>query len=336
MTMSKPPNVESLVAVVAASPAAPAATQPGSGGGAPAGGPPPAMMKALAEHVAALVTQCPVLPPLTAEEASRLPIHITEWGTAGPSVLIIHGGVQGGLGGGPATFAKQEALGHQGWRVRLADRPGFGASPSRGPDDMVPDSVWIAEKLGDSSHLIGHSWGGAESLLAAARRPEAVRSLILVEPALDLLASDDPAFGADPEVRAANMKRFGGWMASKTPAEYGQAFRQSLGAGAASGQESPEHATAIGCAFLRAKMAPVPAFREAVAAVVKARIPVLVISGGWSPSFEKADDVIARMLNARRVVVSSPNHFVQLSNPSEFNKVVSDFMHQAEQAHGAH
>ena len=320
-----------LLLMAAATSPARAAMQPG-GAGAPAAGPPPAMMKALADHVATLLAQCSAPPTLTPEQASRLPIHITEWGTTGPSVLIIHGGVQGGLGGGPATFAKQEALGHQGWRVRLADRPGFGSSPSRGPDDMVADSVWISKELGDSSHLIGHSWGGAEALLAAARRPQAVRSLILVEPALDLLAATDPAFGADPEVRAANMKRFGGWMASMTPAEYGQAFRNSLGAGSASTQESPEQATAIGCAFLRAKMAPVPAFREAVATVIKAHIPVLVISGGWSPSFEKADDVVARMLHARRVVVSSPNHFVQLSNPTEFNKVVSDFMHQADEA----
>ena len=64
--------------------------------------------------------------------------------------------------------------------------------------------------------------------------------------------------------------------------------------------------------------------------MVKARIPVLVISGGWSPSMEKVDDAVARMLGARRVVVASPNHYVQLSNPEDFNRVVDGFMRDAD------
>jgi len=67
-------------------------------------------MKAL-EHRNALIAQCPPAPARLPEpEAAKLPIHATAWGVTGPEVLIIHGGVQGGLGGGPSTFAKQEAL----------------------------------------------------------------------------------------------------------------------------------------------------------------------------------------------------------------------------------
>ena len=330
MTRAKPFLAGLLLAGAAALPSAAPARQAGPPSAPPSGGPPPAMMKALGDHIAQLVAMCPA-PPAAQVGA---PIHVTTWGDRGPSVLIIHGGVQGGLGGAPETFRKQEALGRQGWRVRRADRPGFGQSPTRGPDDMVVDAAWIADELGSSSHLIGHSWGGAEALLAAARRPAAVRSLILVEPALDLLAADDPVYASDPAVRDANIKRFSSWMASRTPAEYGQAFRQSVGAATpvVAGQppETPEQATEIGCSFLRARMAPMPAFREAVAAVVKAGVPVLVISGGWSPAFEKADDAVAKMLGARRVVVASPNHYVQLSNPVEFNRVVDDFMKQAD------
>lgn len=332
MIRSKPSLAGLLLACVAALPSAASGLQAGPGGPAPTGGPPPAMMKALADHNAALLAMCPAAPA----PQPGAPIHAVTWGARGPQVLIIHGGVQGGLGGAPETFRKQEALGAQGWRVRRVDRPGFGQSPTRGPDDMGVDAVWIADELGSSSHLIGHSWGGAEALLAAARRPEAVRSLVLVEPALDLLATDDPAYAADPAVRDANIKRFSSWMASHTPAEYGLAFRASVGAAtpvvANAPQETPAQATDFGCSFLRARMAPVPAFREAVAAVVKARIPVLVISGGWSPAFEKADDAVARMLGARRVVVASPNHYVQLSNATDFNRVVDAFMREADRA----
>ena len=299
--------------------------------GAAPSGPPPAMLKALAEHTAKLRAMCPPLPEMSAEIAAALPIATTEWGETGPSVVLIHGGVQGGLGGGPATFDAQQELGEQGWHVLRVFRPGFGDSPSRGPDDMEADAGWIADKLGNGANLIGHSWGGAESLLAAARRPEAVRSLVLVEPALELLAATDPSLGANPDVRAANMKRFGEWMASTTPAEYGLAFRRSVGAPATtdvtvSDGERQAADTRVGCAFLRAKMAPVPVFRQAVDAVVKAGIPVLVISGGWSPSFDLTGEIVARMLNGRHVIVPSPDHYVQQSNSAEFNRVVNEFM----------
>src|SRR5580692_1895105 len=121
----------------------------------------------MAKHREALIAQCPPLPSISDEEAAKLPIHVTRWGTTGSRVLIIHGGVQGGLGGGPKTFAQQEALALDRWRVELVDRPGFGLSPTRGADDMERDAVWIAEMLGEGAHLCGHSWGGAEALLAA-------------------------------------------------------------------------------------------------------------------------------------------------------------------------
>ena len=75
------------------------------------------------EHRAALLAQCPPAPPRLPEaEAAKLPIHVAEWGTAGPEVLVVHGGVQGGLGGGPSTFAGQEALARQGWRPHVPEQ----------------------------------------------------------------------------------------------------------------------------------------------------------------------------------------------------------------------
>ena len=58
---------------------------------------------------------------------------------------------------------------------------------------MERDAPWIADMLGNGANLIGHSWGGAEALLAAARRPETVHSLVLVEPALSAIAEADPS-----------------------------------------------------------------------------------------------------------------------------------------------
>jgi pimeloyl-ACP methyl ester carboxylesterase len=70
-------------------------------------------------------------------------------------------------------------------RVIAVDLPGFGASPplGRGFDlDAVADRV--AELAGVSRFdLVGHSLGGAVAVALAARRPGAVRRLVLVAPA---------------------------------------------------------------------------------------------------------------------------------------------------------
>ena len=79
-------------------------------------------------------------------------------------------------------------------------------------------------------------------------------------------------------------------------------------------------------------MAPPPMLLQAAETVAKARIPVLVVSGGWNPSFEAVSGVVARATGGRHVVVPSPNHFPQLENPDQFNAVVDAFMREAEQA----
>ncbi len=296
---------------------------------------------AVARHRAALIAQCPVpLPPPSAEEASKLPINVVHWGGTGPKVLVVHGGVQGGLGGGPRTFARQEALAERGWQLVVVERPGFGRSPSRGLDDMEADSIWIADMLGDGMHLIGHSWGGADALLAAARRPESVRSLTLIEPALQALLLGDPRVKTDPAIRSASAHIMTMMMNAKTPGEYGMTFAKSMGAEteggapnavAAAYQADPEQAERVGCALLMARMAAPDVLRRAAAVVAQARFPVLVVSGGWSPFFDAVGDVAAELTGGRHVKVEAPNHFVQLSSPERFNTLVDTFMREAEQ-----
>ena len=290
----------------------------------------------LAQHVAALIAQCPRPLELSDAEAAKLPVHVTRWGGSGPRVLIIHGGVQGGAGGGPSTFAKQEAWGQQGWSVEVVDRPGFGQSPTRGVDDMERDSVWIADMLGDGANLIGHSWGGMEALLAAARRPEAVRSLVLVEPALTGVLTADPELRDNPAVQAGGLQRRRILMGAKTPADYGRGFVNMLGsaaegnAAAARFEQDPELAARSGCALLQGRVASDAATQHAIDTVARAHIPVLIVTGGYSPAFEAAGSVLARLTGGRHLVVRSPNHFVQTMNPDDFNAQVGAFMREAD------
>ena len=53
-------------------------------------------------------------------------------------------------------------------------RAGSRATPGR--------SAGLIERIGGPVHLVGYSWGGAVALKLAAWRPEAVRSLTVIEP----------------------------------------------------------------------------------------------------------------------------------------------------------
>jgi pimeloyl-ACP methyl ester carboxylesterase len=282
-------------------------------------------------HRAALLSQCPVMPVPSGVEADKLPINLTHWGQSGSRMVIIHGGVQGNLGGGPATFAKQQTLSQQGWQLILPDRPGFGKSPSRGPDDMEADAVWISDML-DDVVLVGHSFGGAEALLAAARRPDGVRALVLVEPAHHALLPRSKVMEANLQARKAFLEFGEALLSSTTPAEYGTIFSQSLGPGtdaATALANDPGKAASLGCALLRARMASPESLRAAAEAMVRAKIPVLVISGGWSPVFDAIGELTAELTHGEYVVVPSMNHFPQLVNPGAFNDAVIAFVNKS-------
>jgi pimeloyl-ACP methyl ester carboxylesterase len=243
-------------------------------------------------------------------------------------MVLIHGGVQGNLGGGPSTFAKQQALTQKGWQLILPDRPGFGKSRSRGPDEMEADAVWISEML-DDVVLGGHSFGGAEALLAAARRPEEVRALILVEPALHALLPRSKVMATNEEARKDFLKFGETLLSSKSPGEYGLLFSRMLGPGTEAGtalENEPAKAAGLGYALLRARMAPPGALRNAAETVARAKIPVLAISGGWSPTFNAIGELIAELTQGEHVIVPSINHFPQLMNPDGFNDAIVAFV----------
>ena len=103
---------------------------------------------------------------------------------------MVHGGARGGPIGGPETFAAQRPLADLGYELVLPDRPGHARTPAIGREDLELDAVWLAELLGDGADLVGHSYGGAIALCAAGLRPDAVRSLTLIEAPIFSVALD--------------------------------------------------------------------------------------------------------------------------------------------------
>ena len=111
--------------------------------------------------------------------------HAPSADTAAPAAVFLHG-----LGGSALNWT--DLMGRM--RSRLdcyaIDLHGFGASPPPRDGDMSPAgharavADFIAEHELGPVHVFGNSLGGAISLQLAARRPELVRSLTLVSPAL--------------------------------------------------------------------------------------------------------------------------------------------------------
>ena len=304
---------------------------------------PAAMMAAIGARQAALLAQCPPAPAtVRGDDPAAGPVNVISLGESGPEVVVVHGGIQGGLGGGPDTFERQKVLAERGWRLRLVERPGFGDSPSRGVDDMEADAEMVAHMLGGGAHLVGHSWGGAVALLAAALRPEAVLSLTLIEPALFPIVMTDPAMRADPKMQAAGSRLAQLMLQSDTPGAYATSFaRTVLGppgdpeaqARVEALEADPATAARVGAALLQSRMASPHAMRAAADTVAAKGVPVLVVSGGWSPFFDQVGKAVAGFTGGRFEVVPAANHMVQDVGAEAFNPVLERFMHEAAAKH---
>lgn len=255
-------------------------------------------------------------------------IHLTRWGRSGPKVVLVHGSAQGSKIGGDHHFAAQRTLGDEDWQLVVPDRPGHGASPAPGrPDDAEADGAWVADLLGDGAHLVGHSFGGCVALAAAARRPDAVRSLTLIEPGMQKLAIDDP------HVRRFVLKLLATMLLSFSPERRAVRFARLIGipGGIRGGSDSTE-LKAMGRGIARLKVPSAQTLRTELELVQGAGIPLLVVIGGWSRSFDAVGARVAAVGGGDHRIVASPNHFPNLM--PAFNPILTAFMTEADARHG--
>lgn len=112
--------------------------------------------------------------------------HFTALG-AGPIVLMLHG-----AGGNFRSFAPQvERLAHAGYKAVAWDMPGYGLSVPVEPygiKGLAQSAIALIEALlpaaapahKRSVHLVGHGLGGMVAQELIMRRPDLVRTLVLV------------------------------------------------------------------------------------------------------------------------------------------------------------
>lgn len=244
-------------------------------------------------------------------------LDVTRLGT-GPPVLFVHGSVVGA----DLTFRKQHGLADR-WTLILPQRPGFGGSPPLERGDFEAEAPLFAELLGDGAHLVGHSYGGVIAMLAAAQRPEAVRSLALTEPGLLRFAADRP--------EVARMIADGERLYSDPDAIPTEVFLRLFRWGAGSAQRTPEELPDYlvrGAEMVKRERPPWEA-EIPLERLAEADFPVLVVSGGHSPGFEAVCDALAERLGAERAVVPGRGHTIP-GTGAPYNERLTDFLSSAE------
>jgi len=213
----------------------------------------------------------------------------------GETVVLVHGS-----GFRDANWSDQRQLAGR-YRLVLPFRRGYGPGPPASPD-FERDAEDIANLLDDRAHLVGFSYGGIGALLAAAGRPDRVRSVTAIEPPAFGVAADNPAVRGLME----RMRPVVEHTAEFTPAQFGAAFAEALGFERSEHEPDADRLSAIE-SFMRERSpheAEIP-FEQLDG------IPVLLVSGGWHPAFEAVCDVLEQRLGAERATLPGRGHAAQ-------------------------
>jgi pimeloyl-ACP methyl ester carboxylesterase len=242
-------------------------------------------------------------------------LHVERTGR-GPSVVLLHADVATGESG----WAKQRPLAQR-WRLVVPDRPGHGRSAPVDRVDFENERRVLAPLLGDGAHLVGHSYGGVVALLLAAAEPGRVWSLTVIEPPAYAVATDD----ADVVTTVARLRSL--WAGGQDDPE---AFFAAF-AGIVGERTWPRSPMPIelerGVRRLMSERPPWEAEPD-LDALARARIPMMVISGGHSPAFEAVCRAIADRTGARREVIPGARHSVPRTG-ARFNDLLEKFMASA-------
>jgi pimeloyl-ACP methyl ester carboxylesterase len=226
-------------------------------------------------------------------------------------IVFVHGSV----GNAESTWTEQRSL-EDLFDCVFVTRSGYPPGPALERIDFEEQADDVGAELRDGDHLVGHSYGGVVSLLAAARGP-ALASLTVSEPPAFGVARDDPAveefmshfeepLSTDPRERLAFFLPLVG-SAMELPNPLPPTLEQ--GARAQMAERSPHEAV-------------IP-FDELAAAP----FPKLVISGGHSLAFDAVCDVLEQRLAAERGVLPGAGH--SLPRAPGYNDMLVSFVERA-------
>lgn len=255
-----------------------------------------------------------------------------EFGGEGPSVLLLHG-----LAGHADEWAQTASWLTARCRVVALDARGHGRS-ERFPGDVsresvVADAAFVVERLRLQPVVaVGQSVGGLTALSLAARRPDLVRGLVLVDAS--------PASGGEgvEETVATTAGVLRAWPASFGSRSDAEAFfAERFGAGLAaeawaSGLEHsetgwrPRFDVEVMARTLRDAIS-VPSWDE----WDSLRCPTLVVrAGSGMVTPETASEMTERLPSAQLVEVADAAHDLHLDRPDEWRGALMSFLDSLE------
>jgi pimeloyl-ACP methyl ester carboxylesterase len=230
-------------------------------------------------------------------------------------VVLVHGSVTAG----DAAWSAQRPLAER-WELVVLNRPGFPPNPPVERVDFDEHARWLRERLRPGDHLVGHSYGGVVSLVAAARGLD-LRSLTVIEPPAFGLARGNPAADEfDADARA--------WWRDgpREPRAFLEGFLARVGSAITLPDPLPPQLEQ-GARTLMVERPPSEA-RPDLGAIAAAPYPKLVVSGAHSAAFDAVCDVLERELGAERAVLAGAGHTVQRA--PGFNERLEAFLLSAE------
>lgn len=231
-------------------------------------------------------------------------------------IVLVHGSVLGGQ----ATWSAQAALADR-FELLVLDRPGFPPNPPVDRVDFDDDANLVCEEIRVGDHLVGHSYGGVITLLAASRCPDAIRSLTVIEPPATRVALGVPVV----DRFAAGAVEL--W--TNGPTHDPEAFLRTFLAAVGSSFEPPSPLPPEleqGSRALIAERGPWEA-EIPLDALAETPFPKLVVSGAHHPAFDAICDALERGLRAERLVLPGHGHSVQ--RHPDFNDRLADFVGRA-------
>jgi 3-oxoadipate enol-lactonase len=253
--------------------------------------------------------------------------HYTDTLNGTETIVFSHGLLWSGF-----MFHKQEVFLKDRYRVITFDHRGQGktSSPESGydMDTLFEDAVKLIETLcpNQKVHFAGLSMGGFVGMRVAARRPELLKSLILMETSSDAEAPENIG-----KYRTLNtvMKWIGTWaVASKVmPIMFGQKFLNDA-------TRSDERKIWEG----QMKLGKSPGINRAVAGViernsifeeiVKIKVPTLILVGTQDVATPpaKAERIHSQISGSQLVQIEGAGHTSTIEEPEQVNNAIDSFL----------
>ncbi|MBM9594852.1 alpha/beta fold hydrolase [Roseitranquillus sediminis] len=208
---------------------------------------------------------------------------------------------------------------------------------------QVDDLLAVVDQIDGPLDLVAHSSGGVLALLAAGRRSDRVRRLVLVEPAIFTLVVSDPPraaeivrlIAADPRLAAAMIRlAVNSLLPARRAAKRGDrpAAIRAFGGGvlgpSAFEALTPERARQVEENFMESELIDAHMPRLTGADVAAVRCPALVVSGRDSPDvFRRLAQRLARELpRGGHVELPGASHMVHEDAPEAFEATLLSFL----------